>query len=387
MGKGKKGVIISGFNLDDVNRGTAALGYGSISFLQNHYGLTNDCELINIKLNKNLWAIGKRKDKVCRVRINGQDWNHRELIVFWPTYQVLKRLCILLPFTKIRKVLKNIQYVAAINGGDGFSDIYGNDMFKGRLAETIMAMKAKVPVIQLPQTIGPFRDSTNYELAKKILLYSKDVYVRDKKYIAELDRMGVDYVLTKDLSYFMLPEPWDIDIKEGAIGLNVSGLAYSNSFKTLAGEFGEYRYLCKKIVSYFQKIGKTIYLISHSYKYGDPEVDNDDMESARDFYHNLENKNGVVLVDKDLNSPKTKYLISKMSFFVGTRMHANFAAIYTNVPVFGLAYSYKFKGAFDANGLDGDKQTAMINNISKVQADSIVEKVVSFYSNINKKFL
>lgn len=42
-----------------------------------------------------------------------------------------------------------------------------------------------------------------------------------------------------------------------------------------------------------------------------------------------------------------------MSFFIGTRMHANFAAIYTGVPLFGLAYSYKFEGAFNANGLDG----------------------------------
>lgn len=59
----------------------------------------------------------------------------------------------------------------------------------------------------------------------------------------------------------------------------------------------------------------------------------------------LKDKTNVVFVDEDLISPRVKYVISKMSFFIGTRMHANFAAIFTNVPLFGLAYSYKFQGA------------------------------------------
>lgn len=68
-------------------------------------------------------------------------------------------------------------------------------------------------------------------------------------------------------------------------------------------------------------------------------------------------------------------------------MHANFAAIYTNVPLFGLAYSYKFAGAFNANGLDGDMQTAMINNISKKDINPIInkiDKVFNLYVNENK---
>ena len=84
----------------------------------------------------------------------------------------------------------------------------------------------------------------------------------------------------------------------------------------------------------------------------------------------------------DLISPKTKYVISKMSFFIGTRMHANFAAIFTKVPVFGLAYSYKFKGAFENNGILG--QTAMINNISKSQADDIVKQIAEVFKKYNK---
>lgn len=71
-----------------------------------------------------------------------------------------------------------------------------------------------------------------------------------------------------------------------------------------------------------------------------------------------------------------------MKFFIGTRMHANFAAIYTNVPLFGLAYSYKFAGAFNANGLDGEKQTYMINNLKNEQIQEVVDKILNLYNSI-----
>jgi polysaccharide pyruvyl transferase WcaK-like protein len=95
------------------------------------------------------------------------------------------------------------------------------------------------------------------------------------------------------------------------------------------------------------------------------------MEASQMFYGNLMDKTNVHFIDNDLISPQVKYLISKMDFFVGTRMHANYAAIFTNTPVFGLAYSYKFKGAFERNGIYN--RIYEINNM----LESDVEKVVS----------
>ena len=60
-------------------------------------------------------------------------------------------------------------------------------------------------------------------------------------------------------------------------------------------------------------------------------------------------------------------------------MHANFAAIYTNVPLFGLAYSYKFQGAFERHGIYN--RTSMINNISIKEAKDIIKKIVLSYTN------
>ena len=73
-----------------------------------------------------------------------------------------------------------------------------------------------------------------------------------------------------------------------------------------------------------------------------------------------------------------------MSFFVGTRMHANFAAIFTKVPLFGLSYSYKFKGAFENNGIYN--RTANIKNMKSEDVDLIVEAVESaYYEDVTKE--
>lgn len=374
-------IVISGFDIHDNNRGTQALGYGSISFLTMRYGLTPDTKILSLRFIKNPLKRENCINRIDRVKIGEKEFIVKTLNVFFLEKILLEKLHLTLPFTLFGKAIRNMEYVAAINGGDGFSDIYGTQTFYWRIPETLMAIKAGIPTIQLPQTLGPFEKRENYDLAKYILQAAKDVYVRDDRFVDELKKMGVKYELTNDLSYFMQPEPFNIDIKEGAVGLNVSGLAYSNHFRTMAGQFDNYHYLCEKIIRYFQDFNRPVYLIAHSYDYNNIEEDNDDMEAARIFYSKLENKKGVYLIDKDLTSPQTKYVISKMAFFIGTRMHANFAAIFTKVPVFGLAYSYKFKGAFENNRIFG--QTAMINNISKQQADEIVNQIALVFKKYN----
>ena len=135
----------------------------------------------------------------------------------------------------------------------------------------------------------------------------------------------------------------------------------------------------KAIVRYFQSQNVPIYLIPHSYNYNHPEESNDDLVAIKDLYAKLEDRTNVHVIDRDMISPQVKYVISQMSFFIGTRMHANFAAIYTKVPLFGLAYSYKFQGAFEASGIFDS--TAMINNITEAECDGIVKQIAEKYSS------
>lgn len=373
----KKYFILSGLELNDNNRGTAALGYGAFSFLEERGFIDKDSEVLIIKGKRN---IIKGKEHSESLQIQGV--NRTILTITVPSIQTFlaRRFGILLPLTKIKKYLKKTSFVASINGGDGFSDIYGDRIFQNRLSETILAMKCGLKLIFLPQTVGPFYRNYNFSLAQKILKYASKIFVRDNKFIPELNALKIQYEKTKDLSAYMKPEPFEIDIKPDSIGLNVSGLCYANLFDGLIGQFDAYPDLINDIITNFQDKGKTIYLIPHSYNFHNPERSNDDIIACRQAYERLKKKDNVILIDKDLISPQIKYIISKMSFFIGARMHANFAAIYTHVPVFGTAYSYKFEGAFDANNLNGSEQTAMINNISKSAIPTIITKINNYYN-------
>ena len=382
MGTSKKYIIISGFDIHDNNRGSAALGYGSIAFLYERGYLIKGQSLVNFRIYKNPLKKINRTNINETVKSGDIIWTHYVICVSILEVFLLKSLGIFLPFSKFRRIIKNTELVAAINGGDGFSDIYNTPTFLGRLPETRIAMSAGLPLIILPQTLGPFKDEQNKRIAMRILKYAANVFVRDERYNEELKRQNIEFELTKDLSYYMKPEPWSINLAINAIGINVSGLAYSNRFRALAGQFTLYPKLIQQLIEHFREKGYIVYLIPHSYNYFHPATDNDDIIACRKAYESLENKGNVFIIDKNLTSPQLKYVISKMSLFIGTRMHANFAAIYTGVPVFGLAYSYKFRGAFDANGLDGGNQTAMINNISESDIKSVISKIDRFWNAI-----
>lgn len=379
----KKYIDISGFNIRQANRGNAALSYGAIGFLKEKGLIKEGQELIWYQSYANFLRKRNRGIKREVLHINGMDLVYNKVPVFILEKYLIKKFGIIFPFTYFGRTVRQIAYEAADYGGDGFSDIYGDRGFQNRMNQTFLLWKANVPLIMLPQTIGPFEKKENYDLAVKIMRYAKEIFVRDSKFSEEFKRLGLKYTQTKDISSYMQPEPWDIEIKEKAVGLNVSGLAYCNTFHGLEGQFDIYPELIEQIINNFRMKGCTVYLIPHSYTYNNPD-DNDDMVACRQAYERLPDKSNVVLIDKDMTAPQVKYIISRMTFFIGARMHANFAAIYTGVPVFGTAYSYKFEGAFNANGLNGKKQTEMLNNLRREDIDGYVNKINDYYNEVIK---
>jgi len=379
-----KYIDISGFNLNEPNRGNAALSYGALAFLEERGYLKEDMELIFFHPYNNF--LKRQNVKVqCEIfKVGGKTYKRRIVPIHKVEYFLVRYLGVVLPFTFFGRYVKQVVLEAADYGGDGFSDIYGKQTFLYRMNQTWILRRAGVPLLLLPQTIGPFTDEKCKTTAVAVMRYAKEIYVRDGQFIHELEKLGLKYIMAKDISSMMIPEPWDIEIMPKAVGLNISGLAYSNTFKGLEGQFDAYPDLIEKIIMHFQKKGCAIYLIPHSYGYTEPTPD-DDLIACRSAYNRLKHKTNVVLIDRDLTAPQLKFIISQMTFFIGARMHANFAAIYTGVPVFGTAYSYKFYGAFNQNGLDGERQTAMINNLNMEEIPKIVEKIDNFYNNAVQK--
>src|SRR5690606_11284208 len=348
--KMKKNIFISGFSLDTSNRGTQALGYGALSFLKITENLTSDVEIISPSFYKNPIRYWSKRIRKQTVAINDHSYNIKYRM-YW-TFDVklvlflFKLFGTYIPLTSFGRDIKDMHYLAAICGGDGFSDIYSDDAMRNHLKWIFVAKKSKKPYIFLPQTIGPFNKKHNYELAEVVLKNAQKVNVRDSAFLSDLNDMEVTFQMCDDLSYYMEPAPVSIEIPSNAIGVNISGLCYYNTFHNMAGEFTHYKLLLTKIVEYFQSQEMLVYIIPHSYNYNKPNYSEDDLSATKEFYQSLSDQNNIILIDQDLKSPQIKYLISRMSFFVGSRMHSCFAAIYTNTPVFGLGYSYKYEHNF-----------------------------------------
>ena len=378
----KKYVIISDFNIHSNNRGTAALGYGAIAFLLKNGYIDENYEIVKYSFFRNPFRKHK-KNSVEELDINGKLWK-QHTISAWVLEKILFKLKIHFINTPFRKTIKGVKLVAALNGGDGLTDIYGDSLLDSRLPEMKLAMEFNIPFVIMPQTIGPFQEERNKVRVLNILKKAEKIYVRDDNFVEELKSNGLSYEKMKDLSCYMQPASFPIEIKKPCVGINVSGLAYSNKFGNLVGQFDAYSKLMTELVNLFRSKGCNIYIIPHSYNVNKPERNNDDMEASKQFYNSLEDKKDVYFIDKNLISPQIKYVISQMDFFIGTRMHANFAAIFTGTPVFGLAYSYKFKSAFENNGIYN--RTADINNIKEDEIDDILDRIENAYKeDIAKK--
>jgi polysaccharide pyruvyl transferase WcaK-like protein len=62
-----------------------------------------------------------------------------------------------------------------------------------------------------------------------------------------------------------------------------------------------------------------------------------------------------------------------MNYFLGSRMHACFAALFTNVPTIGIAYSDKFVGSF--RNFNAADNCFRINNMQSDELESVFENI------------
>lgn len=116
----KKYVIISGLDLKDNNRGTAALGYGSFYFLKEKGYLKDDDIVVIFKYYNNFLKKENTSGKEYFVECDGKQVKCKEIPVFRIEKKLLDKFGILLPFTRFGRIVSNLRWVAAINGGDGF---------------------------------------------------------------------------------------------------------------------------------------------------------------------------------------------------------------------------------------------------------------------------
>lgn len=359
--------IIAGASPDTTNLGVTALCYSVLSTLRAHCpnasvgvldggnGIRRDRFLIGeaeIEVYRIGLRIGRRYDltsNASRVR-----WSLRHPSIPNP----------------IARALRSARAVLDISGGDSFTDLYGPKRFHSVVTIKRLALDAGCPLILLPQTYGPFRDPECKAVAADLCRRATAAWARDSRSFAILkdllgdsfdperhhDGVDVAFLLPERDPNSALPQPIRTLLNERPrpiAGLNVSGLIYNDpeSAKTRYGFKADYNALCLQLVEALVADGAEVLLIPHVGP-PPPNVESDPTANADLLARLSPATRSRVHAVPFLHDPQAaKWVIARVDWFCGMRMHATIAGLSSGVPTAAISYSPKTLGVFEACGV------------------------------------
>jgi polysaccharide pyruvyl transferase WcaK-like protein len=281
--------------------------------------------------------------------------------------------------------LERTGFVAALSGGDSFSDIYGMWRFLYVSLPQVMVALSGVPLVLLPQTIGPFAHRPWRMVATWIVRKATVVYARDHagvRYCDELvagrNRHGRAR-FCYDLGFVVDAARGGVGYEAGkgvrtTVGVNVSGLLHMGGY-TRRNMFGlgvDYRALMVAIVERFlAEEGVGVVFVPHVMGADNPESD---VRACEAVMGEVAWSHGerVWIPRYPYDQRGAKGIVAGCDFFVGSRMHACIAALSQGVPAVGIAYSDKFAGVMESVGLGALavdlRRESFVGVMSRVQA-------------------
>ena len=369
-------ILLGAASKENNNRGCQALTTGALNLIcKNHHDVDSIIIVTpgNKKTQEDVINIGGKDVKIINQFCNKFDYYN--FLLESINYRILKKTK-----NNFIKSFSNASLIYSINLGDGFTDIYGMKRLLMIFIEAFLVNVTKKKIIFLPQTIGPFNTFWGKILSKYILKNTNKVFVRDKKANKYLESIGVDYEEAFDLSVYMPPEPVDCVIEPNTVGINISGLLHFKTDLKDADGFENYDLLLVNLIKELIKLNYKILLIPHTYNAENPECA-DDLTAIKEIAAQIGSES-ISIIDKNYTAPQLKYIISKCDFFIGSRMHSNFAALSTSTPVVGLGYSYKFQGGFEMFGIP--ECALLVKNIEKNDIPEIISNIINLSSNKDK---
>ena len=272
--------------------------------------------------------------------------------------------------------IKEAQAVLSV-GGDNYSLDYGIPTLFTDLDDIVIKMKK--PMIIWGASVGPFRKNPEYE--KYLIGHLHNVtaiFARESSTVEYLTEKGViDNVFRIADPAFLMdpikPKENGLEIEDGAIGINLSPLM---SRYVTGGDMDKWIEIAAKIISKIsESTSRKIYLIPHV---TNPSLTENDFIFLKNVMSKANyRKNSIVLIPPIYNAAETKWIISQMKIFAGTRTHSTIAALSSCVPTLSIAYSIKAKGI--DKDVFGDESYCL--NPSDLKSDIIVEKIQDMVDN------
>lgn len=395
-------VLLTGASLETRNMGVSALAVGAV---QSYYAAEPSGHIALLDYSK--------QEKAYTLPLKGGPVNVSLLPIrfSWKLYLRdniisligLACLCNILPFEMLRRSIKErnpilrqilcTDIIAALSGGDSFSDIYGLRNLIYVSLPQILALTMKKPLILLPQTVGPFKGAMARKIAGYVLSRATLVYTRDRSSMGDImnclgpnanpDRFRFCY----DVGFALHPvelkdrqkEVWKEVPERPLVGFNVSGLLYKGGYggNTLFGLKVDYPQLVEDIIEYLiERKGVSVLLVPHVF--GESDKGDADTPVCRMLLEKLQPRYGqrLSLAAGCYDQSEIKSVIGQCDFFIGSRMHACIAAVSQSIPAVSIAYSRKFIGVMDTVGI-GD----CVADPRAIQTQQILDIIDRTYDN------
>jgi len=268
------------------------------------------------------------------------------------------------------KLIDSCDVVLDVSGGDSFSDIYGMVRFNSINRPKQITINRKKPLFLLPQTYGPYKKLSVRQQAGQSVKNASIAWARDKdSYKILQDLLGSDFSSKRhqcgvDMAFGLptinaekkvskLLKDWlnkSSSSEDILVGINVSGLIYNDPKKTKKtyGFKADYKKLVNDFISWILNNTKAkVVLVSHVMT--KPGHYESDFEACEEVAATVDEKfsSRIIVSPQTLNESEVKWLISKLNWFCGTRMHSTIAGLSSCVPTSAISYSDKTKGVFD----------------------------------------
>lgn len=273
----------------------------------------------------------------------------------------------------VADALETADVVLDISGGDSFSDLYSPLQYRLTIEPKQLVLSRGRPLLLLPQTYGPFSSDTTRATAGRIVQAATMAWARDEDSYGHLrallgpafdptrHRQGVDVAFRLPAT----PPRGRIDDRLGAwladrratptIGVNVSGLLYNDPTRA-ATDFG----VSLPYPAVIHELVRRLLADSDANVLLVPHVLGDDRESDERAVTEIlaaveePNRHRLALAPACTTPGEAKWVIGRLDWFCGTRMHAAIAALSSGVPAAAIAYSRKTRGVFASCGLAGE---------------------------------
>ncbi|MBP7832476.1 MAG: polysaccharide pyruvyl transferase family protein [Candidatus Levybacteria bacterium] len=230
----------------------------------------------------------------------------------------------------------------------------------------------KKKIILYPQSIGPFGNKLQMNLASNILKQTDAIIAREDETIALLKQMGIiKNIIYKSVdAAFIFNDSLKKSVIEKRtkkmIGVTVRNWlpeAQQTIFEKEVAAF------CKYLID---KKHYQVFLIP---QVTSPEHNDDDRIPSKRIKNILYDETNLILLEKSYTAAELKGIYKQMNFLIGTRMHSVIFALTENVPCIAIEYEHKTRGIM--------RDLKLENFVIKIE-DVTAKKLIGLFNNLEK---